>query len=108
MSLDIWLEQITEPVTVFDANITHNLGRMAREANIYDVLWRPEEHDISKAWQLIGPLSSAIEEMEKDPERFKKHDAPNGWGLYEHFLPWLKRLLDACEVYPGATIRTSV
>lgn len=28
---------------LFDANITHNLNRMAGAAGIYDALWRPDE-----------------------------------------------------------------
>jgi len=108
MSLDIRLNKpAIEETTVFDANITHNLGKMASEANIYGILWRPEENDITHAWQLIEPLRLAIDEMKDDPNRFKKHDADNGWGTYKDFLPWLERLLEACVEHPGAIIRTS-
>ena len=108
MSLDIWLNKpAVAEVEVFEANITHNLGKMAEEANIYDVLWRPEENYITHAWQLIGPLREALEEMRDDPNRFKKHDADNGWGTYKDFLPWLERLLEACIEHPGAIIHTS-
>ena len=108
MSLDIWLDKpAVEAMTVFDANITHNLGKMAGEANIYDILWRPEEHEITHAWQLIEPLRGAVKEMKEDPDRFKKHNPDNGWGAYKDFLPWLERLLAACLESPGATIHTS-
>ena len=108
MSLNIWLDKpAVEEMTVFDANITHNLGKMADEANIYDVLWRPEDHEITHAWQLIEPLRSAVKEMKEDPDRFKKHNPDNGWGTYKDFLPWLERLLEACLESPGATIHTS-
>ncbi len=108
MSLDIWLEKpAVEAMEVFGANITHNLGKMAEEANIYGVLWRPEEHEITHAWQLIEPLRGAIKEMIEDPSRFKKHNADNGWGMYKDFLPWLERLLAACLKHPGSTIHTS-
>jgi hypothetical protein len=30
--------------TVYSANITHNLGKMAEEAMLYNCLWRPDEH----------------------------------------------------------------
>ena len=103
MSLDIWLTA-KRPVTVFDANITHNLGKMADEAGIYDVLWHPEENDIKTAEQLIEPLRMAIENMEATPERYKQFDASNGWGTYEQFLPQLKELLDACKKNPDATV----
>ena len=108
MSLDIWLTKpAVAEIEVFDANITHNLGKMAEEANIYGILWRPEEHGITHAWQLIGPLREALEEMKEYQNRFKRHDADNGWGTYKDFLPWLERLLGACVECPGATIHVS-
>lgn len=92
---------------VYSANITHNLGAMAAEASIYQHLWRPEEIGIQKAGQLIEPLAKAILEMKADPARFEKHNAPNGWGLYEHFVPWIERYLEACRQYPDAEITVS-
>ena len=106
MSLDVYLTR-TQPTTVFDANITHNLGAMAEEAGIYKHLWRPEEIGITKASQLIEPLREAITLMRADPTRFEKHNASNGWGLYEHFVPWLERYLAACEEYPDADVGVS-
>ena len=107
MSLDIDLMMV-QRVSVYDANITHNLGRMAAEAGIYEMLWRPKEAGIKTASQLIEPLEKAIEEMKRDPERFEKHNSSNGWGLYENFLPWLERLLEACRENPEAEIEVSV
>lgn len=106
MSLDVYLTKV-QPCTVFDQNITHNLGGMAREAGIYEHCWRPEEIGIKVAAQLIGPLQAAIAAMEADPARFEKHNAPNGWGLYEHFVPWLKKYLAACEEFPDAEVHVS-
>jgi hypothetical protein len=91
----------------FSANITHNLNKMAAEAGIYGIVWRPEENGITTAGQLIEPLRKAIADMKAAPERFIKHNASNGWGLYEHFLPWLERYLQACVKTPDATISVS-
>jgi len=108
MSLDIWLTvPPTERTHVFDANITHNLSKMAGEAGIYDCLWRAPERGYKRAWQLIEPLQRALELMKENPERFKKFDAPNGWGTYIDFVPWLERLLAACMVHPEAMIEIS-
>ena len=93
--------------TVFDANITHNLGRMAAEAGVYDCCWRPEENGITHARQLIEPLRAGIAAMRADPARFEQHNPKNGWGSYDGFLPWLERYLTACEQYPDATVRAS-
>jgi hypothetical protein len=91
----------------FDQNITHNLTAMADEAGVYQAVWRPEEVGITHARQLVEPLRKAVTAMRADPERFKKHDSPNGWGLYKHFLPWLEKYLAACEEYPDARVRAS-
>ena len=90
---------------LYSANVTHNLNRMADEAGVYDCCWRPEENGIKKAEQMIAPLEAGIALMRSDPARFEKFNAPNGWGLYEHFLPWLEAYLEACRKYPNAKVR---
>ena len=96
-----------EDDTVFDHNITHNLGAMAQEAGIYKAVWRPDENGITHAKQLIPILQEGIAKMEAEPERFRKHNPSNGWGSYDVFLLWLKEYLDACYTYPEATISVS-
>ena len=106
MSLDVMLTEVRE-CEIFNQNITHNLGKMAEEAGIYKHLWRPEEIGITTAIDLIQPLKDGVALMEKDPERFKKFNAPNGWGMYENFVPWIKRYIEACELNPGAKVSVS-
>ena len=97
-----------QPRTIlFETNITHNLGKMAKAADIYSVLWRPETVDVDKAEQLIAPLEEGIGKMTYDPEYYQQYDASNGWGTYEQFLPWLEELLEACKKYPNAKIEVS-
>ncbi len=103
MSLDVTLS-VPGMVTVYDANITHNLGKMASEAGIYQHLWRPEEIGISFAKQLIEPLREGLALLKSDPERFKAFDAPNGWGTYKHFVPFVENYLEACETHPDAKV----
>lgn len=106
MSLDVTLTAV-RPTCVYDANITHNLTAMAEEAGIYMHLWRPEEIGITKAEQLIEPLTEGLALMKADPERFRKHNAPNGWGMYHHFVPWIEKYLAACIENPDAEVRVS-
>jgi hypothetical protein len=106
MSLDVYLTRVQSTV-VYDANITHNLGEMAKEAGIYACLWRPDEIDITKAAQLIEPLRDGLALLKSDPERFKRLDSPNGWGLYIHFVPFVEQYLKACEKYPDAEVSVS-
>jgi hypothetical protein len=93
---------------VFDRNITHNLTEMADEAGIYEVLWRPEKNGYLHAKDIIPTLKDGLDKLEADPEYYKKFDSPNGWGLYIHFVPFVKAVLNACEEYPDAIIRTDV
>jgi hypothetical protein len=92
---------------LFSSNITHNLGKMAEAAQIYKHLWKPEELGIKKARELIVPLGLGLIALKSDPEKFKKFDSPNGWGLYENFVPWVEEYLRACEEYPDAEIEAN-
>lgn len=103
MSLDITLTAV-RPVTVFDANVTHNLCAMAKEAGVYDCVWHPHEHGIAKAAQLVEPIRAALVAMAVDPERFIALNPANGWGAFVRFVPWLERLLAACEANPDADV----
>jgi hypothetical protein len=92
---------------VFDANITHNLNKMAAAAGIYEACWRPEEIGATKASDIIPILEKGFEDMKARPEHYKQFDSPNGWGLYIHFLPWVESYLNACRKYPDAIIEVS-
>lgn len=105
MSLDVYLTNGEDEV--YWANITHNLGRMAREAGIYEALWRPEEIGITKASQLIGPLSEGLLKLVGEPARFEAFNAANGWGKWEHFVPFVAKYLEACKNNPDAAVRVS-
>lgn len=92
---------------VYSSNITHNLNKMADAAGIYEHLWRPEEIGIEKAIQLVEPVAAGLALMKADPEKFKTFDSPNGWGLYEHFIPWIEKYLQACMDNPDADVSVS-
>ena len=89
---------------VYSANITHNLGKMAAEAGIYEALWRPDEIGIKTAYDLIGYLSQGLALLKSDPARFEKFNSPNGWGMYEHFVPFVDSYLKACAKWPAAVV----
>ena len=114
MSLDIWLEVEVdtggkEPhkVELFSANITSNLNKMAEEAGIYTALWHP--YDLCEnptADKLISPLEEGLKKLKENPEHYKKFNSPNGWGMYEHFVPFVEEVLGACKEHPKASVRT--
>lgn len=107
---------------VYRCNITHNLGKMASEAGIYEALWRPyrlkedyieadfhkeleyESKTVTLAQELIPHLEKGLEDLEMRPEHFEKFDAPNGWGTYINFVPFVSDYLDACKEYPKAIV----
>ena len=103
MSLDVTLTAV-RPTQVFEANITHNLNKMAQEAGIYQHLWHPDELGITKAVQLIEPLRAGLALMRSDPERFKKLNPENWWGDYDIFINWIERYLNACVANPDAEV----
>lgn len=91
----------------YSANITHNLNKMAEAAGIYKHLWRPEEIGITFARDLIQPLREGLEMLVRYPDKFEQFNAPNGWGLYVHFVPFVANYLAACEQSPNARVQAS-
>ena len=119
MSLDVYLNRkrylsydegktYTEDTEqVYWANITHNLNKMAREAGIYEALWRPEEIGKTKASEIVELLEKGLTDLKARPKHFEKFNSPNGWGMYEHFVPFVEKYLEACKEYPVAIIGVS-
>lgn len=106
MSLDVSLNKVMT-YGVYDANITHNLGKMAELAGIYKHLWRPEELGISKANELIVPLCNGLKLLKSDPDKFKELNPENGWGDYDGLVRFITEYIEACERYPDADIKVS-
>lgn len=80
---------------------------MAGEAGIYEHLWRPEELGAKQAKDISEGVEEGLALMKSDPDRFKKFDSPNGWGLYDHFIPWVEKYLVALKEHPNAYIGVS-
>jgi hypothetical protein len=92
---------------VYTANITHNLGSMAIKAGIYEALWRPEEINATKAKDISEILEEGLFLLKEKPDYFKQFDSENGWGIYEHFVPFVEEYLNACKTHPEAIIEIS-
>ncbi len=105
MSLDIYLTSNGEEV--FTRNITHNLGKMAGCAEIYKHLWRPEELEITCAFELIIPLRKALHEMVDYPNKFVACEPENGWGDFAEFFAFVWDYYLACKEHPAALITAS-
>lgn len=103
MSLDVYLE-VVRPCRIYSGNVTHNLGKMATEAGIYQHLWRPDELGITKAGQLIKPLQEGLALLKSDPKRFNKLNPENGWGTYDGLVKFVEEYLNACGENPEADV----
>ena len=112
MSLDVYLDGNTcahcgRSDETFWQNYTHNAGKMATEAGIYDCLWEPDLHSMWFAEDLIQPLRAGIAAMKDDPMRFMRLQPGTDWGSYDTFLPWCEKYLAACIANPTAKVRVS-
>lgn len=106
MSLDVYLNA-PRVVQVYSDNITHNLNTMAEVVGIYDQLWRPDEIGITKASQLIEPLTDALKRLMDAPEKFARLNPKNGWGSYDELVQFVRAYRDACEASPDADVEVS-
>lgn len=112
MSLDIDL-LVTKPTSVWQYNITHNLGKMAAEVKLsngmtlYEVLWRPEEKGLYFARDISEMLDEGLNILLAEPERFKQFDPANGWGSYEGLEKFVYKYRNACWDNPDAEISVS-
>jgi len=118
MSLDVDL-MVVQPVSVYEANITHNLGKMAAEVkygvewvgegelSLYEVLWRPEERGFKFARDIADLLDIGWNILLSDPERFKAYNPENGWGSYDGLVNFVYKYRNACWDNPDAELRIS-
>lgn len=93
-----------EPGRAYHGNVTHNLGRMARAAGVYMPLWRPEECGITKARELVAPLSAGLAALESNLAGYRALNPENGWGTYEGLVAFVREYLEACRRWPDAEV----
>jgi len=83
---------------VYERRIMIESKTIAALAEIYDHLFCPEKLKISKASQLIKPLTLGLFKIKSDPDYY------GAFYGYEDFLSFLEEYLNACIKYPDATI----
>lgn len=49
-------------------------------------------------------IAKAVENMQKDPQKYKAMEPDNGWGSYNGFLEYVETLLRECRQNPECTI----
>ena len=90
---------------LYDANITHNLARMAGVAALYTVLWRPDNYSLSTARDLEPYLAAGVLKLKANQELCLQYSPKNGWGTYEDLLKFVESYLAACKEYPDAIVK---
>jgi hypothetical protein len=101
---------VPQPVSVYDNNITHNLSKMASEVklsnglSLYDVLWRPDEHELELAEDIAELLDEGWNILLSEPDRFRQLNPENGWGNYDNLCRFVYEYRNACWNEPDATI----
>jgi len=109
MSLTVSL-MVSKPVSVYDNNITHNLSKMASEVKLsngltlYDVLWRPDEHELELAEDIAELLDEGWNILLSEPDRFRQLNPENGWGNYDGLCRFVYEYRTACWDEPDATV----
>ena len=113
MSLDVDL-LLTQPVSVYSNNITHNLGKMASAVKLsngmtlYDILWRPDEQEGLKfARDISELLDEGFNILLSSPEEYKRYNPENGWGSYDGLCNFVYNYRNACWDNPDAELRVS-
>jgi len=109
MSLTVNL-MVAKPVSIYDNNITHNLSKMASEVklsnglSLYDVLWRPDEHELELAEDIAELLDEGWNILQSEPDRFRQFNPHNGWGNYDNLCRFVYEYRTACWEEPDASI----
>jgi hypothetical protein len=115
MSLDVTLtikkfvtyDMVTfteEEEELYSGNITHNLNKMAEAVGLYQYLWRPDEIGVTKASQLIEPLTIGLKKLREDQLYLETLNPSNGWGSYHGLVEFVRLYLDACKEFPNAEV----
>lgn len=90
--------------TLYHANITHNLGEMAKHAGIYPFLWRPNENGITHARQLTKPLQDGLAYLLAHRDSLEAYNDDDGWGTYDQLCDFVYGYLKACYQFPTAQV----
>lgn len=102
------------------ANITHNMGIMARHVptsykrdgeeysiSLYDAIWNPDEFNMANTDYVGQAIIHGLSFMFNNAEELEKYNPDNGWGDFGSFILWLVKYWEACRVNPDCKITLS-
>lgn len=112
-------DDYVEETDTWWANVTHNMGKMARaipvssnnenaSATLYDYVWRPDEQEEKvDTTVMLRVLTEGIGYMISHRKDLLKFNPENGWGSYDSFLHWLIDYKNICEDHPECEVIAS-
>jgi hypothetical protein len=94
---------------VDDFNITHNLADMAKAVkigniNLYQVLWRGDEHGFTTTKSIVTPLQIALTKLAKGENEYSNYNSQNGFGAYQNLLLFVNTLLLCAKSNPSCVL----
>lgn len=81
---------------------------MAKEAGLSDALWHPGSAGLKSAQDLLPLLKRGLQNLLREPDRFKILNPANGWGDYDGLVRSTEECLKACQRNPKASIFVSL
>lgn len=78
-----------------EANITWNVGEMIRRSTGLE--WK-NEADNGLVKDIIPAIALGLAELERNRQKYKKYEAPNGWGTINGTIAFFRTILCDWEV----------
>lgn len=89
----------TDPVPIWEGNLTYNLSPMIRALDIH------LDHLNGQPATIAEPLlAEAVAHLLARPDVYRKFESTNGWGNMEWCADFLQDFLKACREHPKTTI----
>lgn len=98
MSYDIDFRVKVEGVDAYvsagdcEANITWNVRKIIELST--GLPWLNEENN-GYCKDIIPHIEQGLAELQRNPERYKPYEAPNGWGTVEGTIRFYERIINA-------------
>jgi hypothetical protein len=81
--------------------------KLSNGKTLYDILWRPDEHEMKFARDIAELLDEGWNILMSDPKHFKDFNPENGWGSYEGLCDFVYKYRNACWDNPDAELSIS-
>jgi hypothetical protein len=81
--------------------------KLSNGLTLYQVLWRPDEHQLVLASDIAELLDEAWNVLLSAPEYYGQFNPHNGWGNYDNLCNFVYNYRNICWQEPAAKIGVS-